>query len=242
MSDSNYTLGLICGTNLLESDWFEEFERTTVHTDYGTVPTYEGTQCIAIQRHEAPDGSYSPPHTINHKGHIKTLARYDVDHVFAVQSVGSVDPDIEPGSFIVPDDFFHPWELITFYDDDRGHGVAEFDPYLRVQVLDSLENTTFNPVDSGVYAQTLGPRFETPAEAEMLSDYADVVGMTAASEVSLACEMDLSYATLCSVDNYVNGIDGTSITMEQFKKNVEKNQPRVINGVEAVLDSLLGGS
>ena len=45
-----------------------------------------------------------------------------------------------------------------------------------------------------MYAQTLGPRFETPAEVRALARVADMVGMTIAAEAVLAGEAALAYA------------------------------------------------
>ncbi len=66
-------------------------------------------------------------------------------------------------------------------------------------------------VDGGTYAQTRGPRFETPAEVRWLAGCADVVGMTLASECVLAAEAGLRYAAVCQVDNLAAGV-GTSST------------------------------
>ena len=62
------------------------------------------------------------------------------------------------------------------------------------------------PRDGGVYWQTIGPRFETPAEIRLIAPHADVVGMTIASECILAGELGLEYAALCVVDNLANGL------------------------------------
>ena len=62
------------------------------------------------------------------------------------------------------------------------------------------------PRDGGVYWQTLGPRFETPAEIRLIAAHADVVGMTIASECIVAGELGLDYAALCVVDNLANGL------------------------------------
>ena len=60
--------------------------------------------------------------------------------------------------------------------------------------------------DGGVYWQTIGPRFETPAEIRMIAPHADLVGMTIASECVIAGELGLEYAAICVVDNLANGL------------------------------------
>ena len=73
-------------------------------------------------------------------------------------------------------------------------------------------------VDTGVYFQTKGPRFETKAEIRMMAQFADVVGMTMAQEASTAQEIGLEYASICSVDNYANGVSSYSISEEDVRK------------------------
>ena len=64
----------------------------------------------------------------------------------------------------------------------------------------------------GVYVQATGPRLETRAEIAFFKTVGDVLGMTIASEATLAAELGLPYAALCSVDNYCHGIARSSVT------------------------------
>lgn len=199
---------------------------------------------VAIQRHNSPDG-YRAPHAIDHHSNLLALEKLGVKNVFGVSSTGSLDENLKPGTVLVPDDFLNPWNPVTFHDDGRGHGVRDFSPRLREAFNDVLASRDVDHRTEGTYVQTLGPRFETPAEARMLADHGDVVGMTAASEVSLAGELGLPYATVCMIDNYVNGIAGTTVNMESFEKSVESNVPVVRDLVRNILrdvfDLELGG-
>lgn len=194
------------------------------------MAVHQHDQLVAIQRHGSPEG-YRPPHEINHHAHMKALDQLGVETVISVQSTGSLTTEIPPGSFVVPDDYINPWQVVTYFDDERGHGVRTFDDDLRGRILKSDKEIR----DGGTYVQTQGPRFETPAEAHLLADYGDIVGMTAVSEMILASELNMNYATVCSVDNYVNGINGTKISMEAFKASVEENLP----GVKRLVNNIL---
>jgi Purine nucleoside phosphorylase len=115
-----------------------------------------------------------------------------VDRVLAVSSVGSLRLDWPVGTCAIVDDFYAPAETITYYDDPRSHTVPVFDAAWRAQVIDTWRARTTTPVhEFGVYAQTLGPRFETPAEVRALTHVADLVGMTVAAECILATEVGL---------------------------------------------------
>ena len=77
-----------------------------------------------------------------------------------------------------------------------------------------------------MYAETRGPRFETRAEIRLLAEYADVVGMTAASEATLFQERGIAYAMLGVVDNLANGIGAEPLTVEAYERSSPTNQAR----------------
>ncbi len=89
--------------------------------------------------------------------------------------------------------------------------------------------------NGSIYIQTIGPRLETRAEINMLKRFGDIVGMTMASEATLAMEYGMPYASLCSVDNYCNGIVKTPLTMEQIMASVQKN----LGSIEHVITALV---
>jgi 5'-methylthioadenosine phosphorylase len=84
-----------------------------------------------------------------------------------------------------------------------------------------------------------GPRFETKAEVRIIRAWGDVVGMTAAHEADLCVELGLCYNSLALIDNYANGLEGTSIDFEAFRALVRENQARV-NRLFTRLLELLG--
>jgi 5'-methylthioadenosine phosphorylase len=76
------------------------------------------------------------------------------------------------------------------------------DATLRAALLSLLRGAGFSVLDTGVYTQTQGPRFETPAEIRSLAlQGGDIVGMTCAHEMTLCKELGLPYAVVCIIDN-----------------------------------------
>lgn len=69
----------------------------------------------------------------------------------------------------------------------------------------------------------------------MLKGYGHIIGMTMASEVTLCMEYGIPYASLCSIDNYCNGIVRTPLTMLEIQSNVDKN----IKTIEEVIEMLI---
>ncbi len=62
----------------------------------------------------------------------------------------------------------------------------------------------------------------------VMSQMADIVGMTMASEAVIAQELDLPYASICSVDNYAHGIGEKKLTMEIILRHARRNADAII--------------
>ncbi|MEA3324627.1 MAG: MTAP family purine nucleoside phosphorylase, partial [Euryarchaeota archaeon] len=191
-------LGIITGTNPIGEEFEERIGRTeTVSTEYGDVEILKGGNVIFLPRHGiAMD---MPPHRINHRANISALKESGVDGVICVCSTGSLNPEILPGTLVVPHDYINFGMPMTFYDDEIRHIVPALDEGLRSRIVEASHGK-----DGGVYVQTHGPRFETKAEIRVLGQFADIVGMTMANEATLCCEAGIPVAALCTVDNYAN--------------------------------------
>ena len=96
----------------------------------------------------------------------------------------------------------------------------------------------FPPIDGGVYVQTTGPRFETPAEVRFLATVGDVVGMTIGTENVAMHERGLTHAAVCIVDNLGNGLGATTLTLEEFEAGKRANQAMVLTTLPKVLGEL----
>ncbi len=226
-------LGIIAGSALRESAFAVHGTRV-VHAGVAMLDV-DGT-CV-VQRHGLDD--WVPPHRIDHRAHIGALLDAGVDRVLAISSVGSLRVDWPVGTCAVIDDFYAPAETRSYYDDPRSHLVPTFDAAWRARVLAAWKASTDTPVQhGGVYAQTSGPRFETPAEVRALTAVADLVGMTVASECILATEVGLPYAAVCVVDNLANGLGDTPLTLEEFNDGVAANRTRLIADLDALIPHL----
>jgi len=204
---------------------------------------------VFVQRHHAMGKlmEYTPPHLIDHVAIWKTLKLLNVQLVIGVCSVGTLKPDVLPvGTLLVCDDWLAPYTLPAHVKSDA-HYKPMLDAESRSRVLDILKSDPeLSKVlcsDPAVYVQTSGPRFETRAEIRALARDADVVGMTAASEASLACELGIKYVMLCMVDNCAHGLDNggadSSISsMEAFKKAQAANVARVERAVALLVEEL----
>ena len=96
------------------------------------------------------------------------------------------------------------------------HAIEHVRPELSADL--SQESSRLIPAarNGGIYVQTRGPRIETVAEVKALAWIADVVGMTLASEATLARELGMRFAALCTVENYANGMGEEVLTYEHM--------------------------
>lgn len=193
---------------------------------------------VVLQRH-GPGGSYVLPHRIDHVANLRSLAAAGCDRVLAICSVGSLNAELEVGSFVCPHDFIALQTTVTTFDDPRGHATPGFDPAWREEVLTAWREGAGDLRDGGVYWQTNGPRFETPAEIGLIAAHADLVGMTLASECIIAGELGLPYAAICVVDNLANGIAAQSLSPAEVERHREHNATGLRNTLAAVLPTLV---
>ncbi len=191
-----------------------------------------------VQRHGGPDASFALPHEIDHAANLRPLAEQGCDRVLAIASVGSLRPELAVGSLLCPDDFIAFGGGPSIYDDARAHSAPGFDRRWRGEVLAAWGAGAEAPRDGGVYWQTRGPRFETPAEIRLIAPHADVVGMTVASECVVAGELELEYAAICVVDNLANGIGPGTLDVAGLEDDRIANAARLRDGLAAVLPQL----
>jgi 5'-methylthioadenosine phosphorylase len=196
-------------------------------------------ELVALPRHGLEH--QRPAHLIDHHANIRAICELGCDRVVALASAGSLRVDWRPRTLVCPDDFFAPGVAPSFYADVRGHSVPGFDPAWRARLV--REWAAGAPdlplLDGGVYAQTSGPRFETPAEVRMLARDADLVGMTVASEAILAREAGLAYSAVCTVDNLANGLEAKPLSVEEYRAARDAFAPTLIEALGLVLARLV---
>jgi 5'-methylthioadenosine phosphorylase len=224
-------------------DGAEPVEGERVSVDAGgvlPVEAIDGGDIAAIPRHGF-DRSI-PAHLLDHRANIRAACELGCDRVLALGSSGSLDRDLKVGTLICPEDFYAPEIAPSFYRDPRGHSVPGFDSEWRRIVISAWSSLTKTELEEGgVYAQTIGPRFETPAEVRALANYADMVGMTIAAEAILAGEAALAYAAVCTIDNLANGVSDKPLTVNDYKRGRDRTARTLAADLEYVLPALAKG-
>ncbi len=192
---------------------------------------------VAIDRHG--DDGYTLPHQIDHAANVARLRDAGCDRILAIASVGGLQPQYGPGTFLCPDDFISLDSPVTTRAGLDAHTVVGFDADWRGTLVEKWRSEAAEPlVDGGVYWQAVGPRLETQAEIRHIARDADVIGMTIGSECVVAAELGLAYAAICAVVNYANGVGDTELSVEELREGERATRERLAAGLAAVLPGL----
>ncbi|MBS1260733.1 MAG: S-methyl-5'-thioinosine phosphorylase [Calditrichaeota bacterium] len=225
-------IGILGGTSFRHLAALRKGSSGRVVTPYGSVETIRLQGSVVILRHGS-NGTV-PPHRINHHAHVWALHSLGVRGIVSFGSTGGLGQWCPPGTQVLADDFYAPFRPVSYFDHDLRVTIPDLRGPWRTEVLGALDDAGCNVLDGGVYVETLGPRFETRAEIRTLATSADVIGMTCASEATLAMELELPAAILATVDNYAHGIGGKKITEHALRRTVKKNSEKVVRAFEAV--------
>lgn len=218
-------VAFISGTSIVKSDLFASWDVKALETPYGMVNYRQRGEHVLINRHGP--GVPRPPHAINYRANIRALAELGFTDIVAVNSVGALKAELPPGTLVSCDDYVGLQQgPQTFFDDELKGGAPGIDnnliPMLVAALAPELEVKT-----GKVYVQMRGPRFETKREVQIIKEWGDVVGMTAAHEADLCREIGLRYNSLAMVDNYANGLMSEEIDFAKFRELVQANQAKV---------------
>ena len=232
-------IAIIGGTGIDNPDTLKGFEKKIIETPFGkalcNIGTMSGNQVVFVSRHGV-DHSV-PPHKVNYRANIWAMKSLGTEEIFATTAVGSLNPEMKAGHFVVCDNVldFTKSRINTFYDSPE-RGVAHCDftypycPTLREKVIKCLEKTDITYHKHGVYVCTEGPRFESAAEIKMFAMLGgDLVGMTNMPESILAREAEMCYTNCSIVTNMAAGISPTPLSHKEVCdamalsiKNMEK--------------------
>lgn len=217
-------IGIVGGTHILEIAF--DLEETRIETPFGVaevnVGKLNGVDVALIQRHGKKRDK--PPHKIDHAANFYALKSLGVRHVIGMGSVGCLREEYSLPSLIIPHDYIDFFSGVTVFNNSLVHVTPGFDEQLRSVLIETArEISTFPVIDRGVYFQTRGPRLETRAEIAMIKNFADCVGMTAGSEATIAKELDIAYAVICTMDNYAHGIKGEVVDYQEIVRRAREN-------------------
>ncbi len=207
-------LGILGGTGVYAIESLKIRNEHDITTPFGkpsapVVEAYcEENQVFFIPRH-GKDHQFLP-HEVNHRANIFALKTLGVTSVIGVSAVGSLQKEINPGDFSIPDqyfDFVKGNRERTFFGQGLAGHISTAEPVcnrLTQEIVEAAKSLDMFIHTKKTYACVDGPRLGTQAESFFLRGPAgcDLVGMTNVPEAFLAREAQICYATLTIATDY----------------------------------------
>ena len=205
-------LGIIGGSGLYKMESFEKTKWKKVNTAWGKpsdqvmIAKLDEDEICFIPRHSR--GHKINPTNINFRANIDAMKQLGVTDIISVSAVGSLKEDLEPGKFVIVDQFIDRTfsRLKTFFDEEIVAHVSmakPTSPSLSDCCEAALKKLNIKNKKGGTYVVMEGPQFSTLAESNLYRSWnADVIGMTNMPEAKLAREAEIRYCTVAMVTDY----------------------------------------
>ena len=235
-------LGVIGGSGLYHMKDLKILEKVAVATPFGdpsadvVIGELQGARIAFLPRHGV--GHAIPPSEINFRANIFAMKKIGVERIVSVSAVGSMKESVEPGHFLIPDQFIDRTHrrISTFFTRGLVGHVGLADPIcsdLAADLAAAARITGTQVHAGGTYICIEGPQFSTRAESHLYRQWGvEVIGMTNVTEAKLAREAGLCYATLALVTDYDCWHEGeeavtVEAVMQIMHQNIEKAQMTV---------------
>lgn len=190
------------------------------------------------------------PHEIPSRANMAALRALGVRCVIAFSAVGSLQADIKPMDFVVPDQVIDRTKGVrpsTFFDRGLVGHVSFADPFdgrlaavvQRCAAAMRGDAVVLHPRGTVVCIE--GPQFSTRAESQLYRAWGgSVINMSALPEAKLAREAELAYQMICMATDYdCWHVSEDDVSVEMVFKSMQANSANAKHLVGAVLDELL---
>jgi len=229
--------------------FLDEAVAVEVDTPYGApsdpvlVGTVGGRATAFLPRHGA-DHRF-PPHHVPYRANLWALRALGVRQILAPCAVGSLRPDLGPGTLVVPDQLVDrtSGRAQTVHEGPHAVHVSFADPYCplgRAAVLACARAAGWEPVDGGTMVVVEGPRFSTRAEsASHATQGWSLVNMTGHPEAVLARELAMGYTAVALVTDLDAGVPGGGgVTQDEVFRVFAASTERLRELLRAVIPAL----
>ncbi len=205
-------LGIIGGSGLYKMEGFEKTKWKKIKTSWGSpsdeilIAKIANEEICFIPRHSR--GHKINPTNINFRANIDAMKQMGITDIISVSAVGSLKENLEPGKFVIVDQFIDRTfaRKKTFFDDEIVAHVSMAKPTstgLSNCCEEALKKLNIKHQRGGTYVVMEGPQFSTLAESKLYRSWgADVIGMTNMPEAKLAREAEIRYCTVAMVTDY----------------------------------------
>ena len=248
-------LAIIGGSGLYNIEGLSNVESLKIKTPWGdpsdelTKALFKSKEVIFLPRHGR--GHFISPTKINFRANIDALKQLGVTDIVSISAVGSLKEDLEPGMFVIVDQFIDRTfaRNKTFFDDDIVAHVSMAKPTsegLMNACEESIKSENIQYKRGATYLVMEGPQFSTLAESNLYRSWgADVIGMTNMPEAKLAREAEIRYASISMITDFDcwhpdhDNVDVKQIieTLSQNSSNAKKVVKNLILDFEKFIDA-----
>jgi 5'-methylthioadenosine phosphorylase len=209
---ANNKLAIIGGSGLYDVEEFTDRKLIQLNTPWGKPSDdilktkYNNKEVYFLPRHGR--GHFISPSKINFRANIDAFKQMGVTDIISVSAVGSLKENLEPGKFVIVDQFIDRTfaRNKTFFDEDIVAHVSMAHPTsagLMNSCEDAIKKENIPYQRGGTYVVMEGPQFSTLAESNLYRSWkADVIGMTNMPEAKLAREAEIRYASVSMVTDF----------------------------------------
>ena len=160
---------------------------------------------------------------------IRVMAELGARILYLTNASGGVNTDFEAGDLMLITDqisSFVPSPLIGENEDEWGDRFPSmndiYDRKLREMILETAKDLGLS-LRQGVYLQTTGPQYESPAEVAMIRGFgADAVGMSTSVEAIVAKHMGLRVCGVSCITNMAGGTPDQALSHEEVQEAADK--------------------
>ena len=165
---------------------------------------------------------------------VRTAAAAGVKTMILTNGCGGLNPDYEPGMPVLISDHITPTATSPLQGAHFVDLTALYPPRIR-EIARGVDSSLLE----GVYYQTSGPHYETPAEIRMMRTLgADLVGMSTALEAIVARAAGLEVFGISLVTNMAAGIQQTSLNHEEVIQAGKDAGPRISQLLASIIEQL----
>jgi 5'-methylthioadenosine phosphorylase len=242
-------IGVIGGSGLYAMSGLSNTRELRVKTPFGdpsdkiVLGNLEGKRVAFLARHGR--GHRILPSELNFRANIYAMKLLGVQRIISVSAVGSLQEDLRPGEFLVPDQFFDSTKgrMSTFFGNGLVAHVAFDKPtcgQLSTVLADACVSVAVPVHRKGTYINMEGPQFSTLAEAHFhRAQKFDVIGMTNVTEAKLAREAEICYATVAMITDYdCWHPEHESVTASQIIATLSQNASNAQNVVREAVKTM----
>lgn len=160
---------------------------------------------------------------------VRVMAGLGAKILFITNASGGINKSFKAGDLMLITDqisSFVPSPLIGENVDEWGTRFPSMNDIYDSKLRKIIEETAAeNKIDlkQGVFLQTTGPQYESPAEVRMFRSLGgDAVAMSSAVEAVTARHMDMRVCGISCITNMAGGTDTTPITHEEVKETADR--------------------